>query len=59
MPRKKLNKTKIKRDLSGAMGRIYNLMVDKIGHPDSNVPMSVSKLLEIHKAVSSAWKRVK
>jgi len=59
MPKKKLTKAQVKRDLNGAMSRIYNLMVDKIGHPDSTVPMSVSKLLDLHKAVSSAWKRVK
>ena len=37
----------------------YDLLLDKMGHANSSVPMSVPKLLELHKALQNAQKRIK
>jgi len=38
---------------------MYNLILDKMGHANSSVPMSLPKLLEMHKALQNAEKRIK
>ena len=37
----------------------YDLVLDKMGHPDSKVPMSLNKILELNRAVTSQFNRVK
>lgn len=59
MPRKKLTKAQVKSDISASMSRLYNMIVDKLNYPDSHVPLSLAKLLDLHKVMSSAWKRMK
>jgi len=59
MPRKKLNKGQVKIKLKTIDNKLYDLVLDKLGHPDSVVPLSVPKLLELSKNITSAWKRVK
>jgi hypothetical protein len=38
---------------------MYDLILDKMGHANSSVTMSLPKLLEMHKALQNAQKRVK
>jgi len=59
MPRKKLTKAQVKRKLKTALNMMYDLMNDKFAYPDSHVPISVTKLFELHKPLQNAWKRVK
>ena len=59
MPKKKLTKTQVKRKLKTVNNAMYDLFLDKMGHSNSDVPMSLPKLMEIHKALQSASKRVK
>jgi len=37
----------------------YDLLLDKMGHANSSVPMSVPKLLAMHKEIQNAQKRIK
>ena len=57
MPKKKLTKAQVKRKLKTCTNAIYDLFLDKMGHADSNVSMSVPKLMEIHKIMMNATKR--
>ena len=41
------------------MNASYDLFLDKVGHVDSKVPMSVPKLLELNKAMQGATNRLK
>ena len=59
MPKKKLTKAQVKRKLKTMMTASYDLVLDKMGHPDSKVPMSLNKLLELNSAVTSQFNRVK
>jgi len=59
MPKKKLTKAQVKRKLKTCNNAMYDLFLDKVGHADSQVPMSVPKLLELNKALQGATKRVK
>jgi len=59
MPRKKLTKAQVKRKLKLTAGQLYDLMLDKIGHSESNEPISVNVLLDLQKKINSALKRVK
>ena len=59
MPKKKLTKAQVKRKLKTIMNASYDLFLDKVGHVDSKVPMSVPKLLELNKAMQSATNRLK
>jgi len=58
MPKKKLTKAQIKRKYKTICGMFYDLLNDKLGHPDSHVGMSVNKLLEVHKACQLVWKKM-
>ena len=40
MPRKKLTKTQVKGYVIKLINALYNLQLDKMGHPDSLVPIS-------------------
>jgi len=59
MPKKKLTKAQTKRKLKTLTNGMYDMILDKMGHSNSDVPMSLPKLMEIHKALQSASKRVK
>jgi len=59
MPRKKLNKGQVRIKLKTIDNKLYDLTLDKLGHPDSVVPFSVPKLLELAKNVVNARKRLK
>ena len=59
MPKKKLTKAQVKKKLT-TMGRnMYDLVLDKMGQPDSFVPMSLNKILELNRAVTQQFNRVK
>jgi len=59
MPRKKLTKAQVKRKLKQAGNAFYELTMDKVGQPDSFVPISIGKLIEMDKAMHTATKRLK
>ena len=59
MPKKKLTKAQVKRKLKTMMTASYDQVLDKMGHPDSKVPMSLNKILELNRAVTSQFNRVK
>ena len=59
MPKKKLTKAQVKRKIKTASNVVYDLLLDKMGHANSDVPMSIPKMLEMHKVVGNAWKRTK
>ena len=45
MPKKKLTKTQVKKKLKIIMNASYDLVLDKMGQPQSFVPMSLDKIL--------------
>ena len=59
MPKKKLTKTQVKGYVVKLINALYNLQLDKMGHPDSLVPISEAKLSELRKTIFSAEKRMK
>ena len=60
MPKKKLTKAQVKRKLKTMMNALYDFNLDKFGHgPGSFVPLSVNKIITLHKEVSSALRRIK
>jgi len=59
MPKKKLTKAQVKRKLKTCSNSIYDMILDKMGHTNSDVPMSLPKLMEMHKALQSSTKRIK
>jgi len=59
MPKKKLTKAQVKRKLKTCNNAMYDLFLDKVGHGNSDVPFSVSKLLDLNKALQSSVKRIK
>jgi hypothetical protein len=59
MPKKKLTKTQVRKKMQTCANAMYDLILDKMGHSESGVPVSMTKLLEIHKLILSAKKRVK
>ena len=59
MPKKKLTKAQVKKKLTNAINSVYDLVLDKLGHPDSFVPMSKPKALETLENLSRARLRVK
>jgi hypothetical protein len=59
MPKKKLTKAQVKRKLKSIMTASYDLVLDKMGHADSKVPMSLNKVLELNRSITSTFNRVK
>ena len=59
MPKKKLTKTQVRKKLKQVMNASYDLVLDKMGHADSFVPMSLNKILELNKAVTQQFNRIK
>ena len=54
MPKKKLTKSMATKKLTTAYRMIYDLTIDKMGHPTSNVSMSMTKLLDLQKQLKNA-----
>jgi hypothetical protein len=59
MPKKKLTKAQVKRKLRIGTNALYDLYLDKLGHANSDVPMSLGKLYETYLPLRAAQKRVK
>jgi hypothetical protein len=59
MAKKKLTKAQVKRKLKTIMTASYDLVLDKMGHADSKVPMSLNKVLELNRSITSTFNRVK
>ena len=59
MPKKKLTKAQVKRKIKTMMTASYDLVLDKMGHPDSKVPMSLNKILELNRQVPQQFNKVK
>ncbi len=59
MPKKKLTKTRVKRKLKMCANAMYDLFLDKLGHTNSDVPMSQNKILDMHRQITNAQKRMK
>lgn len=59
MPKKKLTKAQTKKKLTAIGKNIALLMDDKLNHMESNVPMSLNKMIELRSAFFNAFKRVK
>ena len=58
MPKKKLTKTQVKSKIRLANNQIYDLMLDKLAHPDSLVPISQAKLLDLNKQTVAAARKL-
>jgi len=59
MAKKKLTKTQVKSKMIKAGFIIGDLVSDKMYQPDSLVPLSSKKLLEIIETMQRAFKRIK
>jgi hypothetical protein len=59
MPKKKLTKTQVRKKIKTMMTASYDLVLDKMGHPDSKVPMSLNKILELNRQVTTQFNKVK
>ena len=59
MPKKKLTKAQVKRKLKTCVNAMYDLFLDKMGHVNSDVPMSQNKILDLHRQLTNAEKRMK
>jgi hypothetical protein len=59
MPKKKLTKTQVKKKLKTIMNASYDLVLDKMGHANSDVPMSLNAILELNRKVTQQVNRVK
>ena len=53
MPKKRLTKAQVKRKLKTCTNSMYDMILDKMGHTNSDVPMSLPKLMDMHKALQS------
>ena len=59
MPKKKLIKSQVKRKMKTCLNAMYDMLLDKMGHANSDVPFSMPKLMEMHKAFFGSLKRMK
>ncbi len=59
MAKKKLTKVRIGKDLRRMSFFIMNFMQDKLEHPDSKVPLTPKKLLELNAVIKNAFNRLK
>jgi len=58
MPKKKLTKKQVDRKLDMIINASYDLILDRMSHTPSFVPMSMSKLLDLNKQVRAASLRL-
>jgi hypothetical protein len=59
MPKKKLTKAQVRKKMKTIMNASYDLVLDKMGHSDSFVPMSLDKVLLLNRQVTQASNRIK
>ena len=59
MPKKKLTKAQVKRKLKTIEKAMYDLFIDKYGHKESFVPMSVNKMIEYNNVFGRAFRKLK
>lgn len=59
MPKKKLTKAQVKKKLKTLNTISSDLFMDKLYHPDNNVPLSVKILGDLNNTFSRAIKRIK
>ena len=59
MPKKKLTKAQVKRKLKTCSNGMYDMILDKMGHANSDVPMSLNAILELNRKVTQQVNRVK
>tara|TARA_R110002072_G_scaffold14326_1_gene59771 strand:- start:212 stop:382 length:171 start_codon:yes stop_codon:yes gene_type:complete len=54
----KLSKAAVKKKIRSIISGTFGLFKDKLAHPDSNVPMSISKLTELHNTFTRVFKKL-
>ena len=59
MPKKRLTKTQVRKKINTKTNGLYELLLDKMGHANSDSPLGVPKLMELHKTMMAAAKRLK
>ena len=59
MPKKKLTKAQVKRSLRSINKNIYRMIMERLDVPDNHIPISTPKLMELHRTIESAFKRIK
>ena len=59
MPKKKLTKAQVRKKMKTMMSASYDLVLDKMGHADSFVHMSLNAILEINRKVTQQLNRFK
>jgi hypothetical protein len=59
MPKQKLTKAQVKRKLKSINTNLYRMIIERLKIPDNNIPISTPKLMELHRTIESAFKRVK
>ena len=59
MPKKKLTKAQVKRKLRSINTNLYRMIMERLDVPDNNIPISTPKLMELHRTIESAFKRIK
>jgi hypothetical protein len=58
MPKKKLTKTQVRNKLRLASNNIYDLLTDKLAYRDSFIPISLNKLIDINKTITTAFSKM-
>ena len=58
MPKKKLTKKQVDRKLNMLINASYDLILDRMSHANTFVPMSMPKLLDLNKQVRAASMRL-
>jgi len=59
MPKKKLTKAQVRAQYKTLMKTTSKLVFDKLEHPDSLVPMSMTVLVDLAKKLANAFNRIK
>ena len=58
MAKKKLTKAAMKKKFVALERNMYDLFLDKLGHADSLVPFSQPKMMELHKNIQMARRKL-
>jgi hypothetical protein len=58
MPKKKLTKAQVNKKMQTVRRALYDLFLDKLGQLKSDVPMSQAKILDVHRQITNAEKRM-
>jgi len=59
MAKRKLTKTTVRKKMKQMLNILTDLLMDKVGYPDSFVTLPTKKMLELSGDVSRAFKRIK